>query len=87
MANDYLDEVTFLAVAGKGTMEATAEEASTLFSDNLNWGLDESIWDLYGVPGQPATVLIAQGVVVDMWFGETSAEFLRERIDRLISLG
>lgn len=70
-------------------MDATAEAADALFSDNLAWGLDEErkIWDLYGVPGQPATVLVARGVVVDMWFGVTSEEFLRERIDRLISLG
>jgi len=38
------------------------------------------------VPGQPATVLITQGVVVDMWFGETSAAFLNERIDNLLTM-
>jgi hypothetical protein len=32
-------------------------------------------------------VLIAQGVIVDMWFGAQSDEFLRERIDNLITLG
>jgi hypothetical protein len=87
VAADYQDEVTFLAVAGRSDIGSTADRASSLFSDNLKWGLDESIWDLYGVPGQPSTVLIAQGVVVDTWFGATSDEFLRERIDRLISLG
>ena len=87
VAADYQDDVKFLAVAGKADIGPTAAAANELFSDNLTWGLDNQIWDLYGVPGQPATVLIAQGVVVDMWFGATSDEFLRERIDNLISLG
>ncbi|MGI9666506.1 MAG: TlpA family protein disulfide reductase [Acidimicrobiia bacterium] len=88
VAADYQDDVAFLAVAAKGTMDATADAAASLFSDNIAWGLDEeqNVWDLYGVPGQPATVLIARGVVVDMWFGVTSPEFLRERLDRLVSL-
>ena len=88
VAADYQDSVTFLAVAAKGTLGATAQAADELFSENLLWGLDEEqqVWDLYGVPGQPATVLIAQGVVVDMWFGVSDADFLRERLDRLVSL-
>lgn len=86
VAADYLDDVAFLAVAGKGSLDATAEAASELFSDNLAWGLDDSIWDLYGVPGQPATVLISEGIVVDMWFGAQSEEFLRERLDALVEL-
>lgn len=67
-------------------MESTVAAAGQLFSKNLVWGLDDSIWDLYGVPGQPATVLITRGVVVDMWFGATSEAFLTERIENLISL-
>jgi len=87
VAADYQDDVTFLAVAGKAEMGPTAEVADELFSSNLQWGLGPQIWELYGVPGQPSTVLIAQGVVVDMWFGATSPEFLKERIDNLITLG
>jgi thioredoxin-like negative regulator of GroEL len=51
------------------------------------WGLDDTIWNLYGVPGQPASVLIAQGVIVDQWFGAAGEDTLRERLDRLVSLG
>ena len=86
VAANYQDDVTFLAVAGKGALDATTQAASSLFSDNLKWGLDDSIWDLYGVPGQPATILIANGVIVDMWFGVNNDQFLRERIENLISL-
>jgi hypothetical protein len=86
VANDYIDEVTFLAVAGRGDLGSTQEEAARLFSDNIKWGLDDSIWDLYGVPGQPATVLIVDGVVVDGWFGALGDSALRERLDRMVSL-
>jgi hypothetical protein len=87
VAGDYQDEVTFLAVAGRSDMAATAERAPELFSDNLKWGLEPVIWDLYGVPGQPATVLITRGVIVDQWFGALDESELRDRIDRLVSLG
>lgn len=67
-------------------MERTSRTADELFSENLAWGLDDRIWDLYGVPGQPATILIANGVIVDQWFGAVPEDFLRERLDRLVSL-
>jgi hypothetical protein len=86
VAAKYQDDVTFLAVAGRGNMENTVDAAEQLFGKNLQWGLDDSIWDLYGIPGQPATVLITRGVVVDMWFGATSEEFLTERVENLLSL-
>ncbi|MDJ0790761.1 MAG: hypothetical protein QNJ71_02590 [Acidimicrobiia bacterium] len=86
VAANYQDEVTFLAVAGKSGLDPTAQAAESLFSDNLEWGLDDSVWDLYGVPGQPATILVSQGVIVDRWFGVNNDEFLRERIERLIDL-
>lgn len=87
IAADYLDDVTFLAVAGRSDMPATAERARELFSDNLLWGLEPAIWDLYGVPGQPATVLIAGGVIVDQWFGALEESAVRASLDRLVSLG
>lgn len=67
-------------------MARTSQSADELFSENLAWGLDDRIWDLYGVPGQPATILITNGVIVDQWFGAATEDFLRERLDRLVSL-
>jgi len=86
VSNDFLDDVTFLAVAGRGDLGATRERAGLLFSDNLLWGLDDSVWDLYGIPGQPASVLITDGVIVDLWFGEVGEQALRDRLDDLVSL-
>jgi len=86
VATDYLDDITFVAVAGRGDLDATVNEAEQLFSDNLIWGLDDSIWGLYGVPGQPSSVLIVDGVIVDMWFGAVGENELRTRLDNMLSL-
>lgn len=86
MAADYQEQVAFLAVAGRSDIDRTSRAADELFTDNLMWGLDDGLWDLYGIPGQPATVLIVDGVIVDQWFGAAPEELLRERLDRLVSL-
>jgi hypothetical protein len=87
VAADYLDEVRFIAVAGRSSFEATAERAPQWFS-RLDWGYDETIWDLYGIPGQPASVLITgNDVIVDRWFGAAGEEQLRQSLDRLVALG
>lgn len=87
VAADYLDEVRFIAVAGRSSYEATAERAPQWFS-RLDWGLDESVWDLYGIRGQPASVLITgNDVVVGGWFGAAGEEELRRALDDLIAYG
>jgi hypothetical protein len=87
VAADYGDNVRFVAVAGRGSLDDTAERADELFSQ-LDWGLDDSIWDLYGVPGQPVTFLITgSDVVVDTWAGPLGADEIRARLDALVALG
>ena len=86
VANDYLDDIAFVAIAGRGNLDASRERAAEAFSDNLRWGLDDSIWDLYGVPGQPSSILIVDGVIVDLWFGAIGEGELRKRMDNLVSL-
>ncbi len=87
VASDYQDSITFLAVAGRSDFDSSAAEADRLFSDNLAWGLDESIWDLFGIIGQPASVLISgDDIIVDTWFGAAGEAELRERLDFLASL-
>ena len=53
------------------------------------WGLDEreEIFQLYGVPYQPVTVLIAADMtVVEAWAGLRSEDELRAALDNLIAL-
>lgn len=53
------------------------------------WGLDEQeeIFQLYGVPYQPVTVLIAgDGTVVESWDGLRAEQEIRAALDNLISL-
>ncbi|MEN8239055.1 MAG: hypothetical protein ABFR53_07635 [Actinomycetota bacterium] len=85
VSNEYLEDITFLAIAGRSNPGASADAAAELFSDNLLWGYDESIWDLYGVPGQPASVLIQNGVIVDAWFGAIGSDALREKFATVAS--
>jgi hypothetical protein len=67
-------------------MGKTAEVADSLLNRNVEWGLDESIWDLYGVRGQPVTVLIKQGVIVEELFGSSGEDMLTSRINDLLDL-
>ena len=87
VAADYEDEVRFVAVAGRADLNSTADRADALFS-RLDWGLDDAIWDLYGVPYQPVTFLISgTDVVVDTWAGPLEADEIRDRLDTLVALG
>lgn len=86
MANDYINEIAFVAVAGNADLDRTRARAAELFSDNFMWGLDDDIWALYNIPYQPVSVLIANGVIVDRWFGALAEPEMRERLDNLIAV-
>jgi hypothetical protein len=76
LAGEYGDRVAFVAPAWKSSFEATARRAEELLTSGaVRWGLDESesVFAAYGIPYQPATVLIAaDGTVVDAWAGVRS---------------
>jgi hypothetical protein len=58
-----------------------------LLTSNVAWGLDESIWDLYGVLGQPASVMISgDDIVVDSWYGVLGEEELRKKFELLAGI-
>jgi len=90
LAAEYGDEVDFVAPAWKSNLEAARARANELFlSGKIQWGLDEQerIFELYGVPYQPVTVLIAgDQTVVEAWAGIRSEDELRAAIDNLIAL-
>ena len=85
IAPDYADEVTFLAVAGRAPLDATTERAAELLpSGRVLWGLDESIWETYGVFGQPVSFAIsADMTIVGQWFGLRSDADIRATLDAL----
>lgn len=85
VARDYADEVRFLAVAGRSDLESTRERAAELFS-HLDWALADEVWDLYGVPYQPVTILITGGdVVFDTWPGARDEDEVRSRLDTMLA--
>ncbi|NNK92673.1 MAG: hypothetical protein HKO87_09595 [Acidimicrobiia bacterium] len=86
VAGRYQGQVDFLAVAGRSDLSQTAEQADKLL-ETVPWGLDDSIWELFGDPYQPYTVLItADGKVFDAWFGALDEAELSNRIDSLLSV-
>ncbi len=87
VAPDYADKVRFIAVAGQSDLGSTETRAAELLT-NVEWGLDDSIWDLYGVRGQPVSFLITgNDIVVGNWFGAAGEEDLRKALDELVALG
>ena len=87
VAPDYADTVRFIAVAGQSDLGSTEARANELL-ENTDWGLDDSIWDLYGVRGQPVSFLITgNDVIVGNWFGAAGEEDLRKALDELVALG
>jgi len=91
IAGEYGTEVAFVAPAWKGTPEATADRAAELIpSGNVLWGLDaqEEIFQTYGVPYQPVTVLIAADkTIFASWAGLRPEDEIREALDALIAYG
>ncbi len=89
ISGDYAGEVSFLAVAWKGSLEDTADVAADLMpSGRIKWGLDaeEAIFAAYGVPYQPVTVMIgADKTIVDAWPGALSEDEIRAKLDALLS--
>lgn len=90
IAAEYADRVDFVAPAWHSTFELTEERAKELFlSGQIQWGLDDDIdvFEKYGVPYQPVTVLIGvDKTVVDTWPGLHAEEDIRASLDNLIAL-
>ena len=58
-----------------------------MLSANVAWGLDDSIWNLYDIIGQPASVMITgDDIIVDSWYGAFGEDELRSRFDYLASI-
>ena len=90
LAGEYEDEVAFVAVAWKSSFEKTLTRANELLGSGvIRWGLDadEEIFGAYGIPYQPVTVMIVNGVVVDQWSGALGESAVREKLDLLLSYG
>lgn len=91
LAAEYSGQVAFVAPAWKGTPEDTADRAAELMpSGEVMWGLDEdeSIFAAFGIPYQPAVVLIGpEGSVRGEWFGSRPEEEIRTSIESLLGKG
>jgi thiol-disulfide isomerase/thioredoxin len=87
LAQEYGEQIAFIAVAGKADYPATEEEANRLFSPLVRWGLDDSIWDLYQVPYQPASFFITgNDVIIESYAGPVPEDEMRALLDELVAL-
>ncbi|WKZ83061.1 MAG: hypothetical protein QY307_02075 [Acidimicrobiia bacterium] len=89
VASEYQDRITFLAVAGRSSLEASRTRVGDWFDPSrILWGYSDDLWALYAIPGQPASVLISgDDVIVGGWFGAVGEEALRAELDRLAAIG
>lgn len=89
VASDYLDDITFLAVAGSSSPEASAARVGDWFDpDRVLWTYNDDLWDLYLVGYQPVSVLVSSDdVIVERWFGAVGETELRAALDRLREIG
>lgn len=89
LAAEYGERVDFVAPAWKSSFAATEARAEELFqSGQIQWGLDEDeeIFELYGIPYQPVTVLVAaDGTVVEAWDGLRAEDEIRAALDELVA--
>lgn len=81
--------MTFLAVAGKSSYEASERRVGDWFSaERILWGYSDEIWGAYAVRSQPSTMLISSDdVIVSFWFGALEEADLRAELDRLVEIG
>lgn len=90
MAADYGDRIDFVAPAWKADFGSTESRAlGTFVSGNVMWGLDEDedIFQKYGVPYQPVTVLIAADMTVyESWSGIKPEEEIRAELEELLAV-
>lgn len=89
VASDYLDDIGFVAVAQNSSEEASRDRVGAWFSpDRLLWGYSDEIAALFGVRGQPVSVLISEhGRVVDGWYGPLPEDQIRAKLDALAGRG
>lgn len=90
LAAEYGDRVVFVAPAWKSDFDSTAARAAELLTSGVvQWGLDadEEVFRAYGIPYQPATVLIAPDqTIVEAWPGVRSEDDLRASIEGLLAV-
>lgn len=89
VASDYQDSITFVAVAGRSSADASARRVGDWFSpERILWGYDDDLWPTYEVFGQPVSYLISSDdVIVGGWYGAVGEAALREQLDALVAIG
>lgn len=87
IAERYAGQVSFVGVPGRGELDAMREFVADTGTDGLPHlaDLDGSVWNAFGVYGQPAYAFIDDTGVIEVFIGGMGGDALGERVDALLA--
>lgn len=87
IATHYSDKVTTIGIAGRGKQSEMAKFVSDTGIGSFAQlaDLDGSIWNAFGIYGQPAFAFINHDGTVDVFVGSLDKRSLTERFEQLIN--
>jgi hypothetical protein len=86
LAEEYGDQVAFIGVSDNRDTVEDGETYAADFDVPYPLALDQGVWDAYGVPYQPVTVVLdADGVEIHRTTGPISYEGLRTELEAALA--
>lgn len=82
LAAEHGDELSVVAIGGRDNIRAgrAFRDQHELDAPNLVFDEPHTVWEAYGIPAQPAAVLLDQdGRERDRWYGPVTNDVLLER--------
>jgi hypothetical protein len=86
LAEEYGNRVTFIGISDERDTVAGGKAYAAELDVPYPLALDQSVWDAYGVPYQPVTVLLdADGVEIHRVTGPISYEGLKAQLEAALT--
>jgi hypothetical protein len=86
LAEEYSEEVAFIGVSDNRDTVEDGKDYADEFAVPYPLALEQNVWDAYGVPYQPVTVLLdAEGVEVHRVSGPISYEEFKAQIEGVLA--
>jgi hypothetical protein len=86
LAEEYGKSVVFIGISDDRDTVAGGKAYATEFDVPYPLALEQSVWDAYGVPYQPVTVLLdGDGVEIHRVTGPISYEGLKSQLEAVLA--
>jgi hypothetical protein len=86
LAEEYEQSVAFIGISDDRDTVAAGKEYATTFDVPYPLAHEQSVWDAYGVPYQPVTVVLdAKGIEIHRTTGPISYEGLRAELEAALA--